>query len=247
MFLKKTILIALLLAALLLFAACTAPSGSPSETTAAPTDIPSETTASADNITDPPTASGTEAPSGETTAEDETTAEETTAEETTELVLTASPSLGSVEDIPGIGLQCGETIIAGKEHCFGGPVYCGKTENGSILWGISEEEAKERPIYAGKPFSEDTPILVLSLNDEIEIINHTGFPIIDISYDDYQTGKGYYKPGAPLMQNSVPTDPGIYILSITVKEPIPTEADPEPEIGTVFSEWGYYFLVVVEK
>ena len=246
MFLKKTILISLLLAALLLFAACTAPSGSPSETTAAPTDIPSETTASADNITDPPTASGTEAPSGETTAE-ETTAEETTAEETTELVLTASPSLGSVEDVPGVGLQCGKTIIAGKEHCFGGPVYCGKTENGSILWGISEEEAKERPIYAGKPFSEDTPILVLSLNDEIEIINHTGFPIIDISYDDYQTGKGYYKPGAPLMQNSVPTDPGIYILSITVKEPIPTEFDPEPEIGTVFAEWKYYFLVVVEK
>ena len=219
MFLKKTILIALLLAALLLFAACTAPSGSLSETTAAPTDVPSETTA------------------------EETTAEETTAE----LVLTASPSLGSVEDVPGVGLQCGETIIAGKEHCFGGPVYCGKTENGSILWGISEEEAKERPIYAGKPFSEDTPILVLSLNDEIEIINHTGFPIIDISYDDYQTGKGYYKPGAPLMQNSVPTDPGIYILSITVKEPIPTEFDPEPEIGTVFAEWKYYFLVVVEK
>jgi len=209
----------LLVGAMLMFslASCTVFSGSPSETTAE-----------------------------ETTAE-ETTAEETTAEETTALVLTASPSLGSVEDVPGVGLQCGETIIAGKEHCFGGPEYCGKTENGSILWGISEEEAKERPIYAGKPFSEDTPILVLSLNDEIEIINHTGFPIIDISYDDYQTGKVYYKPGAPLMQNSVPADPGIYILSITVKEPIPTEFDPEPEIGTVFSEWGYYFLVVVEK
>ena len=246
--LKKALSLLMMIGAMIfLLVACTAPSGSPSETTASPTDIPSETTASADNITDPPTASGTESPSGETTAEDETTAEETTAEETTELVLTASPSLGSVEDVPGVGLQCGETIIAGKEHCFGGPVYCGKTENGSILWGISEEEAKERPIYAGKPLSEDTPILVLSVNDEIEIINHTGFPIIDISYDDYQTGKGYYKPGAPLMQNSVPTDPGIYILSITVKEPIPTEFDPEPEIGTVFSEWGYYFLVVVEK
>jgi hypothetical protein len=138
--LKKVLSLLMMIGAMVfLLVACTAPSGSPSETTAE-----------------------------ETTAEDETSAEETTAEETTaELVLTASPSLGSVEDVPGVGLQCGETIIAGKEHCFGGPVYCGKTENGSILWGISEEEAKERPIYAGKPLSEDTPILVLSVNDEI--------------------------------------------------------------------------------
>ena len=240
MFLKKTILIALLLAALLLFAACTAPSGSPSETTASPTDIPSETTASADNITDPPTASGTESPSGETTAEDETTAEETTAEETTELVLTASPSLGSVEDVPGVGLRSGEIVIAGIRYRLGGLVYSGKDENGVMFWSPMDEESQWRPISAGRPLSEDTPILVVSLNDEIEVINHTGFPIVATYYCNYQTGDFF-------TQNSKPTDPGIYILSITVKEPIPTEADPEPEIGTVFSEWGYYFLVVLEK
>ena len=228
-------------AMIFLLVACTSPEKSPSETTASPTDIPSETTASADNITDPPTASGTEAPSGETTAEDETTAEETTAEETTaELVLTASPSLGSVEDVPGVGLRYGEIVIAGIRYRLGGLVYSGKDENGVVFWSPMDEESQWRPISAGRPLSEDTPILVVSLNDEIEVINHTGFPIVATYYCNYQTGDFF-------TQNSKPTDPGIYILSITVKEPIPTEADPEPEIGTVFSEWGYYFLVVVEK
>ena len=246
MFLKKTILIALLLAALLLFAACTAPSGSPSETTAAPTDIPSETTASADNITDPPTASGTEAPSGETTAE-ETTAEETTAEETTELVLTASPSLGSVEDVLGVGLRYGDTILEGLLYGgSGGVMYNGAFENGTVNWSPMEGPDSRLPyqdilpLAPGCPISKVIPVLIVPLGEEIEIINHSGREITEDRYTNYKTGER-------LPVGTAPTEAGIYILRLYIHIPLPTEPDPSIEIGTVFRDLSYYFIVMFEK
>jgi hypothetical protein len=96
------------------------------------------------------------------------------------------------------------------------------------------------PLAPGCPISKVIPVLIVPLGEEIEIINHSGREITEDRYTNYKTGER-------LPVGTAPTEAGIYILRLYIHIPLPTEPDPSIEIGTVFRDLSYYFIVMFEK